>query len=185
MRPMFNLSLDENQELPGFQGILDAYKKNVPKLSFGDMGSATNPKTNKSYRGDDFYTLIEHVVNKTGIISQERQYYNILLLVIDGDAFDNQATIDAIIEANDKPISIIIVGVGNISFSNCRKFDADDEPLVHSNGKKMTRDIVQFVKYNNCASPQEFAHQVLAEIPNQLVQYFISQNIYPNIRTGC
>ena len=183
MRPMFNLSLDDNrEELPGFQGILDAYKETIPKIYFGDMGSATNPKTGRSYRGDDFYTLIEHVVNRTGPITQERQFYNILLLVIDGDSFDDQATIDEIVEANDKPISIIIVGVGSCGFSSCQKFDADDEPLVHRNGKKMTRDIVQFVKYNDCKTPEEFAKKVLEEVPNQLVQYFLSQNIYPNLR---
>lgn len=98
------------------------------------MGSASNPKTLKPYYGDDFYRVIKHVVEKTPQVTQDSQLYNILLLIIDGDSFDNQGTIDAIIEANDKPISIVIVGVGGSSFRNCKKFDADDSysPLTRS-----------------------------------------------------
>ena len=182
MKPMFNLSLTDQEELHGAQEILTAYANALPRLSFGDMGSATNPKTKQRYWGDDFYRLIECVVEKTPKIHQNHQFYNILLLIIDGDSFDMQSTINSIVDANDKPLSIIIVGVGNSNFSNCRKFDADDEPLVHSNGKKMTRDIVQFVRFADCSSVEELAKQVLAEVPKQLVTFFEAKKIVPNPR---
>ncbi|EFC42530.1 predicted protein [Naegleria gruberi] len=166
----------------GYGEILEAYEKAVPRLSFGDMGSATNPKTGKPYRGDDFYRVIEHVVERTPPVTQQQQFYNILLLIIDGDAFDMQGTIDSIIEANDKPISIVIVGIGGRSFPSCRKFDADDEPLIHSNGTKMTRDIVQFVSFSECSDLTQLASEVLAEIPKQMVTYFESKEIIPNPR---
>ncbi|EFC35824.1 predicted protein [Naegleria gruberi] len=181
MNPMFNLSLSDKEELCVGE-ILEAYEKAVPRLSFGDMGSATNPKTGKPYRGDDFYRVIEHVVERTPPVTQQQQFYNILLLIIDGDAFDMQGTIDSIIEANDKPISIVIVGIGGRSFPSCRKFDADDEPLIHSNGTKMTRDIVQFVSFSECSDLTQLASEVLAEIPKQMVTYFESKEIIPNPR---
>ena len=181
MNPMFNLSLSDKEELCVGE-ILEAYEKAVPRLSFGDMGSATNPKTGKPYRGDDFYRVIEHVVERTPPVTQQQQFYNILLLIIDGDAFDMQGTIDSIIEANDKPISIVIVGIGDRSFPSCRKFDADDEPLIHSNGTKMTRDIVQFVSFSECSNLTQLASEVLAEIPKQMVTYFESKEIIPNPR---
>jgi hypothetical protein len=39
-------------------------------------------------------------------------------------------------------MSIIIIGIGDGDFSQMEKLDADDEPLVSSNGEKMKRDIV-------------------------------------------
>ena len=179
---MFNLSLTDQEELQGTDGILLAYEQAIPRLGFGDMGSATNPKTGNKYKGDDFYRVIEHVVERTPLVTQQSQSYNILLLVIDGDGFDMQGTIDAIIEANDKPLSIVIVGVGSSMFYSCRKFDADDVPLIHSNGKKMTRDIVQFVKFNDCPNLDQLAKEVLAEIPKQMTQFFNSKGIIPNPR---
>lgn len=56
-------------------------------------------------------------------------------------------TIDAIVEASTLPLSIIIVGIGPADFANMDILDADDTPLVSSTGKKMSRDIVQFVPY--------------------------------------
>ena len=45
---------------------------------------------------------------------------------------------DAVVEATRLPLSIIIVGVGNADFSNMDTLDADDEPLRHSQTRKLT-----------------------------------------------
>ena len=47
-----------------------------------------------------------------------------------------------IVEASYFAISIIIVGIGNDSFSAMNKLDSDDKLLKSSNGKKALRDIV-------------------------------------------
>jgi len=162
----------------GVQGVLDAYKAAIPNLNFGDMGSAK--KESGRYMGDDFYQLINIATNQVGEMSSLQRYV-VLALIIDGDYFDNQSTIDAIVAASDKPLSIIIIGVGNGSFPNCRKFDADDEPLVDRKGRKMTRDIVQFVKFNDFKNnSSQLAAEVLAELPGQVVQFLQQKNISPN-----
>ena len=44
--------------------------------------------------------------------------------------------------ASNKSISIIIVGIGDNDFNDMEILDADDIPLISSNGNKMQRDIV-------------------------------------------
>lgn len=56
-------------------------------------------------------------------------------------------TIDAIVDATDKPLSIIIIGIGNESFDNMDILDADEKQLKSSCGTEMKRDIVQFVPF--------------------------------------
>ena len=59
--------------------------------------------------------------------------------------------------------------------------DADDKPLISTNGKQMSRDIVQFVPFKSCNnSPIALAKEVLEEIPGQVTSYFQSKGIVPN-----
>ncbi len=115
-------------------------------------------------------------------INQSRQKYTVVVIVIDGDGFDNQSTVDAIVEAGDKAVSLIIIGVGNCAFINCRRFDADDVALRHSDGRVMKRDIVQFVPFECHKSDMiKLAEVVLAELPGQIVQFMESKGIVPNV----
>lgn len=40
------------------------------------------------------------------------------------------------------PLSIIIIGIGNENFDKMEILDADEIPLVSSNGEVMKRDVV-------------------------------------------
>lgn len=79
-------------------------------------------------------------------------------------------------------MSIIIVGIGGADFDQMEQLDADDAPLFSNQSKSYAkRDIVQFVPFRDCKNdPSKLAKQVLAEIPTQLTQYFMSKNIRPN-----
>jgi len=55
-----------------------------------------------------------------------------------------EKTIASIINANELPLSIIIIGVGNADFTNMKKLDGDNK-VLKLNNKYSTRDIVQFV----------------------------------------
>ena len=96
---------------------------------------------------------------------------------------DMQASIDAIVSASGLPLSIVIVGVGSADFSSMEELDADDAPLYSQTYRTyQTRDIVQFVpflQYQN--DPQALAREVLREIPGQVVQFFQSLRISPNM----
>ncbi len=52
------------------------------------------------------------------------------------------ATIDLIVAASHKPLSIIIIGVGDVSFEKMKILDADDHLLRDSRGIMAARDIV-------------------------------------------
>lgn len=78
-----------------------------------------------------------------------------------------------------------MVGVGNADFSAMDELDADTVPLNH-NGVYAARDIVQFVPFRNFQSVKDpvlarayLAKEVLAEIPDQVVEYMRSKRIAP------
>ncbi|KAJ5073367.1 copine [Anaeramoeba ignava] len=120
-------------------------------------------------------------------ITQEQLRYYVLLIICDGtvtrgDTPHLRNTIDEIVACTDLPLSIIIVGVGNEDFSDMVLLDADENPLVSSNGKEMERDIVNFIPFRNykTASPQVLAAALLEEVPGQLLSYMAMKGFRPN-----
>ncbi|EGR30079.1 hypothetical protein IMG5_142720 [Ichthyophthirius multifiliis] len=112
--------------------------------------------------------------------SQGSQIYTVLLILTDGEIHDMENTIEAIIEASNLPLSVIIIGVGNSQFDNMQKLDGDNGQLAGQGGRKPSRDLVQFVPFRNAnQNPIVLAQQVLAEVPDQLVKYMIQQGIKP------
>lgn len=89
------------------------------------------------------------------------------------------ATINLIVKSTTLPLSIIIVGVGDADFSNMETLDGD-QGLYDSHGRKAERDIVQFVPFREVKfNPDMLAKQLLAELPEQVVQYFLSMGVQP------
>jgi|TARA_B110000285_G_C14936233_1_gene519738 GrpB-like predicted nucleotidyltransferase (UPF0157 family) len=60
--------------------------------------------------------------------------------------------------------------------------DADKDPLwSHTFNKGASRDVVQFVKFNDFKHDQALlAKEVLKEIPKQMTAYFQGKKISPN-----
>lgn len=97
--------------------------------------------------------------------------YQVLLIITDGEIHDMDKTIDLLVQASMLPLSVIIVGVGNADFANMERLDGDSG-LYGSNGAKAMRDIVQFVPFRNIQFDGNLlAKELLAELPNQVVQY--------------
>lgn len=107
--------------------------------------------------------------------------YFVLLIITDGEICDLNQTIEEVVAASYLPLSIIIVGVGNADFTAMNQLDADEAPL-QANGRRMARDIVQFVPFRNFKNVHYscLAKEVLAEVPNQLLAYMKSKNVIPN-----
>lgn len=57
--------------------------------------------------------------------------------------------------------------------------DGDDEKLRDTNGRECVRDIVQFVRFRECAARGNLAEEVLKEVPEQVCQYMESINYVP------
>ncbi|KAK7199512.1 Copine [Novymonas esmeraldas] len=81
-----------------------------------------------------------------------------------------QDTIDAIVAADDAPLSIVIIGIGRADFSSMERLDGDTVPLMDRRGRVTRRDLVQFVPFNEfeMKPPAVLAAAVLQEVPRQV-----------------
>lgn len=137
------------------------------------------------------------------------KHYFVLLILTDGGVDDLPETVAAIVAASSRPMSIVIVGIGEGAdgeggggFYTMQMLDGDDgyqlaveEGSGGSGGgriqKVAERDIVQFVPLKQFigtdSSPaevrrEELAQEVLAEVPRQVVDYMVARGIRPKNR---
>lgn len=165
----FPLTITEDPYVYGVEGIMDVYKS---ALTFVGLSGPTR-------FSDLLKTIIVSLENET--VKQDQQKYKLLLILTDGEIDDMQETINWIVRGSACPLSIVIVGIGNENFQKMNILDADENALVDSEGKKMLRDIVQFVPFrelNN--SPTLLAKEILDEIPREIVNFFTMNGIMPN-----
>ncbi|XP_065221686.1 copine-8-like [Planococcus citri] len=154
----------------GIDGVLDAYQTCIRSVQL--------------YGPTNFSPVIHHVAKFAQTYQDGSQYF-ILLIITDGVITDMQQTKKAIVEASKLPMSIIIVGVGYADFSAMDELDGDTVP-VSFNGQNVARDIVQFVPFRNfqhfenpILARAALAKEVLAEIPEQIVDYMKTRRIEP------
>ncbi|XP_062925706.1 copine-4 isoform X1 [Mobula hypostoma] len=160
---------EDNPECAGIQGVVEAYQKCLPKIQlYGPTNIAPIIQKVASSASEEMHT-------------KEATQYFILLILTDGVITDMADTRDAIVHASHLPMSVIIVGVGNADFSDMQMLDGDDGILRSPKGEPVLRDIVQFVPFRNFkhASPAALAKSVLAEVPNQVVDYYNGKSIPP------
>ncbi|XP_022257177.1 copine-8-like, partial [Limulus polyphemus] len=124
----------------------------------------------------------EHVARFAAAF-QEGSHYFILLIITDGVISDMPQTKQAIVQAASLPMSIIIVGVGPADFAAMEELDGD-EVRISSHGHFAERDIVQFVPFREFLSGSSWitnqarlAKEVLAEIPDQFIEYMKKRGI--------
>ena len=159
---------EDNPEIVGIDGILKKYREALTK--------------SKLFGPTFFHYFIDKMNNKAKkqIESKDFNTYHVLMILTDGIIEDTDETIDALVEASFLPISVIIVGIGNADFTNMNILDADEEPLYDNKNRKASRDLVQFVPFNDFKNnPAKLAEEVLEEIPRQIVEYYQHQKISP------
>ncbi|KAG7274223.1 hypothetical protein CRUP_007660 [Coryphaenoides rupestris] len=149
-----------NPECAGIQGLVEAYQNCLPKLQL--------------YGPTNIAPIIQKVANSASQEqhTKEAMQYFILLILTDGVITDMGDTREAIVQASHLPMSVIIVGVGNADFGDMQMLDGDDGILRSTRGEPVLRDI---------ASPAALAKSVLAEVPNQVVDYYNSKGIKPKV----
>ena len=109
--------------------------------------------------------------------------YTILLMITDGIPDDIDETLDLMVQSSYLPLSIIIVGVGVANFGKMAQFDGNQ--LISKKGYRPERKLVQFVPFSKFkANPEELASEVLREIPDQFLQYMLSQRLTPEELQG-
>ncbi|XP_048058181.1 copine-4 isoform X1 [Megalobrama amblycephala] len=166
----FAVNFDEdNPECAGIQGVVEAYQNCLPKIQL--------------YGPTNIAPIIQKVADSASeeMHTKEAMEYFILLILTDGVITDMADTREAIVHASHLPMSVIIVGIGSADFSDMQMLDGDDGILRSPKGEPVLRDIVQFVPFRNFkhASPAALAKSVLAEVPNQVVDYYNGKGIKP------
>ena len=158
----------DDPEVFGIDGILSVYR---------------NALSNTQLFGPTFFHYFIDCLNnkvKRDLDAENFVNYHVLMILTDGIIDDMDDTVNSLVEASFLPISVIIVGIGGSDFSNMDVLDADDEPLIDSNGRKADRDLVQFVPFRDFQNDgQKLAEQVLEEIPRQIVEYYQHKKIPP------
>ncbi|XP_056619113.1 copine-4 isoform X1 [Triplophysa dalaica] len=160
---------EDNPECAGIQGVVEAYQNCLPKIQlYGPTNIAPIIQKVANFASEEMHT-------------KEAMQYFIVLILTDGVITDMADTREAIVHASHLPMSVIIVGVGSADFTDMEMLDGDDGILRSPKGEPVLRDIVQFVPFRNFkhASPAALAKSVLAEVPNQVVDYYNSKGIKP------
>ena len=154
-------------EVEGIDGILDSYTRAL--------------QTVKLHGPSRFAPLLRHAGQWAVSARDAGNRYLLVLIITDGELSDLEETIDEIVTLSELPVSLVIVGVGNGDFEKMKVLDADDSPL-YSKGKRMARDIVQFVPFEDFKNKsfQELAVATLEEVPREVMSYFTLHKLQPS-----
>ncbi|XP_055825308.1 protein BONZAI 1-like [Solanum dulcamara] len=157
-------------EVEGIQGIMMAYISALHNVSLAGP-TLFGP----------VITSAAHIASQS-LTSNERKYF-VLLIITDGVITDLQETKDALVQAADLPLSILIVGVGGADFKEMEILDADKgERLESTTGRVAVRDIVQFVPLRDVQNVDvSVVQSLLAELPSQLLEYMRFRKIQPTL----
>jgi len=125
--------------------------------------------------------VIKNVYNKIVSNKNDPDYINhyfILMILTDGIINDMAETSDILVECAYVPLSVIIIGIGNANFENMDTLDGNDEPLISTDGIKRQRDIVKFVRFEDCRNdPEKISEELLDEVPRQIIDFYTMNNI--------
>ncbi|XP_020246259.1 protein BONZAI 2-like isoform X2 [Asparagus officinalis] len=165
----FNLSGSTHHcEVEGIHGIMSAY-----------MGALRNVSLAGPTLFGPVITTASQIASQS--LSHNQQKYYVLLIVTDGVITDLQETKDALVNASDLPLSILIVGVGGADFKEMEVLDADKgERLENSTGRVPTRNVVQFAPLQDVQSDGDgvtVIQSLLAELPGQFMSYMRTRDI--------
>ncbi len=152
----FHLNMTPDPYVAGIEGLMAAYSTALTTVR---LSGPTN--------------FGPTIVGATNGARQAPGVYTVLLIITDGEITDMDNTINAIVAADDAPLSIVIVGVGSGSdFQAMNQLDGDNQALRSSStGKVSRRDLVQFVPMRNISSPGQLAAEVLKEVPDQVEKW--------------
>jgi len=156
-----------SEEVEGLDGMMAAYSQCVHNVHF------SGPTL--------FVPLISTLAAKAINLFKQKNEYTVLLILCDGQINDMEESIDLIVSFSDAPLSIIIIGVGEEDFSEMHRLAPDNGILTDTLNNPVGRDNIQFVEFQDY-SQEHFSvlnHDVLYEVPNQLLSFMKRANIVP------
>lgn len=138
---------EDHSPCNGIQDVLNCYNNFATKVTLSGPTS--------------FAPVINAAID---IVKEEGGKFHILVIVADGQVTEEEDTVNAIVEASNYPLSIVVVGVGDGPWDIMNEFD--------SMLPKRKFDNFQFVDYHRVTRrakypDSNFALQALMEIPDQ------------------
>lgn len=152
-------------EIQTIQGVLNVYQQSLPNIGL------SGPTL--------FAPLLEQFLQHVNSVKEVKMCYQILLILTDGAIHDMPKTREILVQLSQTPASVIIVGVGDADFSSMQALDGDGQVLRDLRGNKCSRDIVQFVEFNEAMKRGDLAAQVLKEVPKQVCSYMENVGFVP------
>jgi len=158
---------NNGQDVDGQQSIVDTYMAESNKLQMAVDCKLT--------------PLLQHIKSSVSQpFSQRAQHYTILLILISGKIVDWKETVAELVSMGSLPISVVLVGVGNVDMEQMKALDADRHVLEYK-GRRAQRDLVQFVPFNRYKdTPARLAEECLGEVTKQVVTFAALNQIVPN-----
>mmetsp|Transcript_6924 Transcript_6924/g.6568 ORF Transcript_6924/g.6568 Transcript_6924/m.6568 type:complete len:131 (-) Transcript_6924:241-633(-) len=124
----------------------------------------------------DFTKIIDVAASKATTKYQEHRSYSLLLIFTDGKVADMSSTLTKLKSVSSLSLSIIIVGVGPADFS------AYLELLDNQERDTYWRNNTSFVSFNAIhGDTNALSQEALRFFPDQLVDFYMRNNIYPSI----
>ena len=156
----FPISLTNNPYVKGIDEAIKLYKKSLPQI---DLDGPTY-----------FFPIYKEnlVMLKEEDENCPTSIYHLLVIITDGIIHDLDEMKRQLIKNQDSPISICIVGVGDLNFSTMYQLDCRTKPLEDKNGNKCGRDLCQFVRYKDFKEPDKLTEYMLMIIPSQVEDYY-------------
>ncbi|KAI3858393.1 hypothetical protein MKW92_004676 [Papaver armeniacum] len=151
-------------EVKGSKGILAAYSHAQQTISLGSPAARFG-----------------EIITKASELTHDQTKYYVLVIITAGGLEDIQESIDALVGASHRPLSIVIVGLCEAGFKNMEILDADNgRPLKSRTGQVAARDIVQFVPWCKLQGGQiSVVEELFDELPGQFLTYMRSRDIKP------
>lgn len=153
---------DDDRSCHGFEEVLSRYRELVPQLRLAGPTS--------------FAPVIEMAMN---IVEESGGQYHVLLIIADGQVTrsvdtqpgnlspQEQKTIEAIVQASEYPLSIVLVGVGDGPWDMMREFDDNIPARAFDNFQFVNFTQIMSKNVDTSKKQTEFALSALMEIPSQ------------------
>lgn len=173
---MFALDSETGKpELENVEAVVDAYWKRLEDVKLGGPTHLA-----PIIQGIAAYAEKE--------VSQCSQHYTIGLVIVDGIVNDVDHLIDVLVDVERSPLSIVVVGVGPADFRLMNElFSRNRRQLRSKGGKTASRINTDFLSLRrHAANPgvnDSMARDVFANISQQIVTFFKSKGIVPNLPT--
>ena len=164
---------DDDNLIPAF-GFGDSTTKDHSVFSFNNDGSPCKGLDDVLKQYSDVVrrvtlsgpTTFAPLINKAIEIVKEERSFNILVIIADGQVVEEheRSTREAIVEASNYPLAILVVGVGDGPWDRMHEYDELLSQRRFDNFQFIEfEDVIHKAKYPDTA----FALQALMEIPDQ------------------